>query len=161
MKFVCKIFGHKVPSANRPGWYSPGEEYASLSISLIDGANRQHANINATCERCGEEYLVCRVHLPSKLVSDVTERCQVDLHQEDKKMIFDDDATNMSVSDVTPSELERDLAHYRQRALYAEKKLKMLHAQEKEHQRKEQEYKSRLKQANAHAYQLQEVRGVR
>lgn len=157
MKFICKIFGHKVPSANRPGWYSPGEQYAKLSAGVVDGANRQHATVHAICERCGEEYLVCRVHLSSKLLnSTVAAIANVDTPQDGKKMTFDDDKTSMPESDVSLQELERDLAHYKQRALYAEKKLKMLHAQEKEYQRQEQEYRDRLKQANAHAYQLHE-----
>ena len=62
---ICKIVGHQPPVYNEGGWYSPGEEYATLSIGARDGVGRMHARVIADCARCGKEFTVARVHVPT------------------------------------------------------------------------------------------------
>lgn len=80
MGLLCSIFGHKPPVYRQKGWWSPGEEYAAVILREVDGIGRQHAEVRGDCARCGELFLICRVHLPNiindqikKLLAEVDE----------------------------------------------------------------------------------------
>lgn len=74
MKILCRMFGHKPPVYAPRGWWSPGEQYAHfkyhenslgvVSIARADGTGRLHANVYSECPRCGEEFMLCRIHPP-------------------------------------------------------------------------------------------------
>jgi len=65
MKILCKIFGHLPPVYAKKGWYSPGEEYAKVDSNIVtDGIGCRHAIVKSECPRCGEEFKLCRIHLP-------------------------------------------------------------------------------------------------
>lgn len=70
MGLLCSIFGHKPPVYRQKGWWSPGEEYATVILRGVDGIGRQHAEVRGECARCGEQFLICRVHLPGTQQSD-------------------------------------------------------------------------------------------
>ena len=72
MKILCGLFGHKAPVYAEKGWWSPGQEYARVDSDLqVDGTGRVHAKVNAKCPRCGEEYKICRIHLPDVRVAKI------------------------------------------------------------------------------------------
>ena len=62
MSILCKLFGH-LPNYGYGD--TPGEGYFTIAGLASDGIGRIHAFLKATCERCGREYPVGRVHLPS------------------------------------------------------------------------------------------------
>jgi hypothetical protein len=64
MKLACHVFGHKPPIYSTKGWYSPGEEYATVILGAVDGCGRQHAIIFADCARCGASFKLARIHIP-------------------------------------------------------------------------------------------------
>lgn len=66
MKILCHIVGHQPPVYAEKGWYSPGEEYGKLTNIVTDGIGRRHARVEAECARCGENFTVARVHLPTE-----------------------------------------------------------------------------------------------
>lgn len=63
-RLICKIFGHQPPVYARKGWYSPGEQYAQLTSRQVDGIGRVHCTVASECPRCGDKFVLCRVHLP-------------------------------------------------------------------------------------------------
>ena len=65
MNILCKMFGHQPPIYATPGWYSPGEQYGTIRIGATDGIGRIHGEIYADCPRCGKEYMMARVHVPT------------------------------------------------------------------------------------------------
>jgi len=62
MSIWCKIFGHKPPAYSRV----IGGEYMKVSLTEVDGIGRQHAHVNAECSRCGENFLVGKIHVPKR-----------------------------------------------------------------------------------------------
>ena len=64
MNILCKIFGHKPPVYAEHGWWSPGEQYAKVENTAIDGIGRVHAYIYSECPRCQEKFKICIIHLP-------------------------------------------------------------------------------------------------
>lgn len=68
-KLLCKLFGHQPPVYEKPGWYSPGEEYAHIrEHSLVtDGIGREHVEVMSECPRCRQEFKLCRLHLPENM----------------------------------------------------------------------------------------------
>lgn len=66
MNMLCTLFGHKPPVYAKKGWYSPGEEYGTIRLGVIDGLGTQHAMVEAECARCGQRFIVARVHLPKE-----------------------------------------------------------------------------------------------
>lgn len=64
MKLLCQLFGHQPPVYARKGWYSPGEEYGRVLRGPIDGLGAEHAKVEAECARCGDKFIVVRIHLP-------------------------------------------------------------------------------------------------
>ena len=64
MKLLCALFGHQPPVYAKKGWYSPGEEYGKVLRDGFDGIGREHALVQAECARCGENFIVARIHLP-------------------------------------------------------------------------------------------------
>lgn len=63
---TCKLFGHKPPVYGEKGWWSPGEEYGRVIVGPTDGTGRVHARVEAECARCGEKFIVARIHLPKE-----------------------------------------------------------------------------------------------
>lgn len=59
MSLLCVLFGHK----SREDDYSGGE-YMRVRLGAIDGIERQHATLIATCPRCGTEYRAGQIHVP-------------------------------------------------------------------------------------------------
>jgi len=66
MNILCKLFGHQPPVYGKKGWWSPGEEYAEVGNIMIDGIEREHANILSECPRCKSKFKLCMIHLPKK-----------------------------------------------------------------------------------------------
>ena len=66
MSILCKLFGHQPPTCAEKGWWSPGEEYATLKSHGVDGIGRKHGVVYSTCPRCEKEILLCRVHIPEE-----------------------------------------------------------------------------------------------
>lgn len=64
MNILCKLFGHKPPVYAEKGWWSPGEEYASIELGAVDGINRQHASVIGKCARCGRNFTIAMIHIP-------------------------------------------------------------------------------------------------
>ena len=63
----CWLFGHQPPVYAPKGWWSPGESYAKVVLGAADGQNgdgRRHAAVYSECPRCGEEFLLCYIHVP-------------------------------------------------------------------------------------------------
>jgi len=54
----CKIFGHTPPM------YGSTVSYGKVVRHGVDGIGREHAVVYAQCDRCGEDYLIIRIHLP-------------------------------------------------------------------------------------------------
>lgn len=67
---VCKIVGHQAPDQNLNRKRLPDEEYATLHIDHVDACGQTHARVFADCARCGAEFLLARVHVPTKVVVD-------------------------------------------------------------------------------------------
>lgn len=65
MKLLCRLVGHKPPVYARKGWYSPGEEYGKVVRGACDGIGREHGYVEAECARCGERFIVVRIHIPA------------------------------------------------------------------------------------------------
>ena len=59
MKTLCKIFGHKSREDDRDG-----SEYMRVVPQEIDGMGVEHAELIATCPRCGDSYRAGRIRLP-------------------------------------------------------------------------------------------------
>lgn len=65
MSILCLLFGHQPPVYSKPGWYSPGNEYAQIKRGVYeDGIGRLHAEVFSECPRCGKEFRLCRIHVP-------------------------------------------------------------------------------------------------
>jgi len=65
MSIICKVFGHISPMQREGGWFSPGQEYATVRNGAVDGINRHHADILYDCDRCGKKKItLCRIHIP-------------------------------------------------------------------------------------------------
>ena len=60
MSLVCKAFGHK-PPIYKSGL---GSEYAKASEGYKDGIGRLHSEVRGECARCGNTFLICKIHLP-------------------------------------------------------------------------------------------------
>lgn len=58
-KLRCKILGHK---PTPPGWWGD-IPYGHLEGMAPDNVGRIHAEVRQECCRCGEFYLVARLHL--------------------------------------------------------------------------------------------------
>lgn len=71
MKILCHIFGHKAPVYRESGWWSPGQEYARVRNLNVDGTGRVHAHVIGECPRCGEEWRVCRIHIPGVKIEKI------------------------------------------------------------------------------------------
>lgn len=69
---LCRLFGHQPPVYAEKGWWSPGQEYAHIASTEIDGLNVRHATIEGKCARCGEQFRICRIHLPSPKIDTVS-----------------------------------------------------------------------------------------
>lgn len=66
MKLLCKWFGHQPPVYAKRGWYHPGQEYADkVTKPYPDGIGRLHSLVYSQCPRCGERFLLCRIHVPT------------------------------------------------------------------------------------------------
>lgn len=63
---LCGLLGHKPPVYARKGWWSPGEEYGYIIVGVTDGTGRVHCEVMGRCARCGNEFKLCRVHLPER-----------------------------------------------------------------------------------------------
>lgn len=62
MHFLCRWFGHKIGG----GYYKrEGGEYFNVKVGPIDGIDRVHCHLYTECERCGEQYQVGMIHLPT------------------------------------------------------------------------------------------------
>ena len=69
MSRICKWLGHRKPTERQSGWFSPGEEYATrVEEAGVDGIQRIHARVYDKCDRCGKEYLLCRIHIPGTIM---------------------------------------------------------------------------------------------
>ena len=55
---TCKILGHTPPM------YAGTPSYGRMYRRGADGIGREHGVVYANCDRCGEEYLVIRIHIP-------------------------------------------------------------------------------------------------
>lgn len=64
MNWLCKLVGHQPPVYAKKGWYSPGEEYGRVRVGVTDGIGTVHGSVEATCARCGKEFVVARIHIP-------------------------------------------------------------------------------------------------
>jgi hypothetical protein len=56
---LCWLFGHKSGQRNR---------YGRLVDYATDGIGRVHLFVYVACQRCGDEFQCCMVHLPQKYV---------------------------------------------------------------------------------------------
>lgn len=66
-KFMCALFGHKMP---RRGWFGDGL-YGEVFGGERDGTGRSHFCVRHECPRCGKNWTVARFH-----GSQVSERNQ-------------------------------------------------------------------------------------
>lgn len=64
MSLLCSLFGHQPPVYAKKGWYSPGEEYATVRMGGTDGIGRVHAVVEGSCARCKKKFNLCRIHVP-------------------------------------------------------------------------------------------------
>jgi hypothetical protein len=62
MKLLCWLFGH-VPAYGYGD--APGRGYFDVHVSVVDGVGRQHATLHCECERCGTNYQVGMIHVPT------------------------------------------------------------------------------------------------
>lgn len=62
MNLLCRWFGHQPPVYAAKGWYSPGEEYARVLPGGEDGMGIRHDRVESECPRCGEKFILCRIH---------------------------------------------------------------------------------------------------
>lgn len=61
MSILCALFGHQ--PLTDAGWSGrPG--YAKVMGDTIDGMGTRHLFLRARCPRCGQEYDICKVHVP-------------------------------------------------------------------------------------------------
>lgn len=44
------------------GWHG-GTPYAFMKYYVMDGIDRIHGDMYATCDKCGKEFLMCKTHL--------------------------------------------------------------------------------------------------
>jgi len=44
--------------------YGSTVSYGKVVRHGVDGIGREHAVVYAQCDRCGEDYLIIRIHLP-------------------------------------------------------------------------------------------------
>lgn len=58
MNIVCAVTGHKSPT------FEGQAAYGTLVEAGTDGIGRKHGYAKAVCARCGEEFIVIKVHLP-------------------------------------------------------------------------------------------------
>lgn len=58
MNPICRVVGHKPPR------YGNDAAYGRLILGGVDGIGRCHAHVEAECDRCGERFVVIRVHMP-------------------------------------------------------------------------------------------------
>ncbi len=62
-RILCALFGHIYPT--RLIGKGQGYMYAGKVCDLYpDGIQRVHANVYSTCPRCGERFLLCKIHVP-------------------------------------------------------------------------------------------------
>lgn len=64
MKWLCKLFGHQPPIYAKPCWGGTGQEYAKVKPGTVDGVGRWHSTVESECPRCGEKFMLCRIHVP-------------------------------------------------------------------------------------------------
>jgi hypothetical protein len=62
---LCLMFGHMRTS----GWYGDGL-YGEVAPRGTDGIGRLHGVITASCDRCGDTYVLARLHLNSTTILD-------------------------------------------------------------------------------------------
>jgi hypothetical protein len=75
MSILCKLFGHKTPTAG----YSQYGRFTSSKA--IDGIGREHAEVQYECLRCEEYISICMVHLPKRFSELELERRCADLEK--------------------------------------------------------------------------------
>lgn len=69
MNLLCRLFGH------RPAfgcWNTEGEGYFRVIRIGVDGIGTHHASLYCDCERCGVNYKVGNVHIPSRYTDKTT-----------------------------------------------------------------------------------------
>lgn len=59
MNFICRASGHK---PHRDRWGGPA--YGVIRVTTTDGMGTTHSDILIECDRCGEKFVVCKVHMP-------------------------------------------------------------------------------------------------
>lgn len=64
MKLLCTLFGHQPPIYAKKGWYSPGQEYGKVVKGCTDGIGQEHGHVEAACARCGDNFIIARIHIP-------------------------------------------------------------------------------------------------
>jgi hypothetical protein len=57
MSIICRLLGHKPPL------YHGHPAYGRLKHYAIDNLHTEHAQVIARCDRCEEDFEVCKVHL--------------------------------------------------------------------------------------------------
>ena len=72
MSIKCRLFGHKLS----PG-YAGHPPYLRPMSYALDGLNTLHWSLYGACERCGEEYVLARLHSDSdgKLRNVLPRKC--------------------------------------------------------------------------------------
>ncbi len=58
MKFLCRLFGHRLPIK---GWWGDGL-YGEVRGGAIDGIGRTHFEVWIKCPRCRSRWLSARFH---------------------------------------------------------------------------------------------------
>lgn len=63
MSILCRIFGHSnVHGFSERSGMGGGDYATDVRGPYIDGIGRQHFELMASCPRCGESFLACKVH---------------------------------------------------------------------------------------------------
>jgi hypothetical protein len=56
---LCRLFGHGVPDG-----YGTDAPYGSLIGGARDGIGREHWSVRVNCPRCGDRYVLAKLHGP-------------------------------------------------------------------------------------------------
>lgn len=67
--FWCGLFGHHWVD----GWYGDAP-YLKIQHAGKDGIGRLHGSLHCECDRCGQSYLVARIHLNDTVILRALER---------------------------------------------------------------------------------------
>ena len=57
------MFGRKRECKHVATGWMRGTPYAWMHHSVIDGIGRIHGDMYATCDKCGEKFLMCKIHV--------------------------------------------------------------------------------------------------